>query len=147
MINVDPRALQNRGETITLLDGRTATLSFDLEALAQIEQDFGSLGGWQDTLNQLAEQQMNAQVARPLLFMLRAGLLHDRTMVDAKFDPQRLEEYFRSVMEAAKMAFPQAAQGNNGQPPAETATSDSLGPTSTTSQPSPSVATIEPSGV
>lgn len=142
-------ALLGRGKEITLLDGTKATVVFDLEALAQIEEDFGSLGGWQDALNNIAKEQMNAKMMRPLLQMLRAGLLHDPRFSDSQFgkpafDPQRLEEYFTAVMGAAEQAFPQGAQG--AEATTTTVTAPSLGPTSITSLPSSSDEATAPSG-
>jgi hypothetical protein len=135
---VDARALRAAGVPITLLDGREVRLIFDLDAIAQIEDDFGSLGGMQDALLRIEKEGANAQFFRPVLQMMRAALLHDPTARGAQFDTALVGDYYKAVMKATQIAFPKGPQASVPQVPTPTApiTTDSLGTPSTTQEPS-----------
>jgi hypothetical protein len=132
--NDDARRLRAEGVPITTLDGRKFRLIFDIEAIAAIEDAFGSLGAMQESLEQLSRDQHNAQLFSPLLKMMRAGLVHDPAARDARFDTALVAEYFAAVMKATELAFPK----DETTPPALTTipTDPSPGAMSITSQPS-----------
>jgi hypothetical protein len=142
---VEARALRAQGVPVTLLDGREVRLVFDLDAIAQIEDDFGSLGGMQDALERIEKQGASAQFFRPVLKMMRAALLHDESAADAMFDTALIGDYYRAVMKATQLAFPKGPRANAAQAPTpiEPITTDFPGTPSTTQAPSN---TVEPTG-
>lgn len=146
----EARALRAAGVPITLLDGREVRLIFDLDAMAQIEEDFGSLGGMQDTLIRIEKEGAHSAFFLPVLKMMRAALLHDPSARDARFDTALVGDYFKAVMSATRLAFPKDESATT--PTSATTvmttvdTSDFPGRLSTTPQPSSSEETTAPSG-
>lgn len=102
----EARQLRAQGVPITTLDGRQLTLIFDMEAIAEIEDHFGSLGGMQDALENIAAERQKAKFFQPILAMMRAGLSHDPNARDAIFDTALIGDYYIAVMKATDLAFP-----------------------------------------
>jgi hypothetical protein len=145
---IEARQLRAEGVPITTLDGRQLRLVFDMDALLEIEDAFGSLGGMQDALEAMARDQHNAKIIKPIVAMMRAALMHDPTARDARFDPALINEYLGAVMKATDLAFPKENLPGNGPTPTEAGTdiSDSRGMGSITSPPSGSGEPMAPSG-
>lgn len=140
----EARQLRAQGVPITLLDGREVRLIFDVEAIAEIEDNFGSLEGMQDKLNEIMKHGVKAQFFKPLLQMMRAALLHDPSASDAKFDSAVVGDYFNAVMKAVELHFPKDETPRKEPTQVEhlgrvtVPQTSSLTPTSTTSSPSSS---------
>lgn len=147
----EARQLRAQGIPITALDGRELRLIFDVDALAIIESDFGSLGGMQDALQQIAENGATAQFFTPVLKMMRAALAHDATAADARFDTALIGDYYVAVMKATDLAFPKAPTPTTTSASDETTHETNMpgypGPTSITSLPSGSGDPMTRSGV
>lgn len=143
---IEARQLRAEGVPITTLDGREHRLLFDIEAIAEIEDVFGSLGGMQDALEQIGQHPESAKFFKPLLHIMKAALRHDPSADNVRFDTAAVGDYYLAVMKAIDISFPKGAR-----PPADnpnpTDTNGSHGPTSTTSPPSGSVELVPSSGV
>jgi hypothetical protein len=133
--DVSARALRAAGVPITLLDGRQVRLLFDLDAIAECEERFGSIGGMQDALKRIKSEGVSTQFFRPVLQMMRAALSHDPTARNALFDTAAIAEYFEAVMKAFQLAFPKGDPASNSAPTQPTTTA-SLGTPSITPPPS-----------
>lgn len=143
----EARRLRAEGVPITTLDGQEFRLIFDVEAVAEIEDAFGSLGAMQDELQALSTDLRNAKVFKPLLTMMRAGLIHDPSARNVRFDSALVNEYFAAVMKATDLAFPKAPMSDPpGDTPPITDTGAFHGPTSITSLPSNSDEVMARSG-
>lgn len=103
---IDPATLRAAGVPITVLGGGEVRLIFDLDAIARIEEDFGSLGGMQDALEAIEKNGANSQFFGTVLKMLRAALLHDPSTSTVRFDTALVGDYFTAVMKATQLYFP-----------------------------------------
>lgn len=127
--------MRAEGIPITTLDGKEHRIIFDVQAVADIEDAFGSLGGMQDALEQIGQQPGSAKVFKPLLQILRAALRHDITAAGARFDTAAVADYYTAVMKAVDVSFPKGPRPG-GPNPQTTNTDDSPGGISITSAPS-----------
>lgn len=145
----DAQLLRAQGVPITTLDGREMRIIFDAEAIAILEDTFGSLGHVEEALSAIEEHADTgkAKMFRPLLSIIRAGLSHDPFAASARFDAFLIGEYFTAVMTAMDLSFPKGEMTLPKSPPQMTpVTSDSIGSPSTTSPPSDSAEPINSSG-
>lgn len=110
--------IAQRGKTITLMDGSTATVVYTFSSLMVVEDDFGSIVGALAEINGgMTGRTFNA-VAR----LAAAGLEHETTadgaalsdvdMIRGLLDPMRFDEYAKAIGEAIDTAFPAATEGS-----------------------------------
>lgn len=66
------------GITVTLADGREATIKFTFRSLAYLEDKFGSLGAVQALFERAKGNQGDVAIFEPLAIIVHAGLLYQR---------------------------------------------------------------------
>lgn len=126
--------VEARGVPITLADGRSVRLRFGAKALRYLEREYGSLKAFQEE----AKKGNEGRAVTAVLDAIIAGLLHESLgtvdEVENLLDERRLTtDYADAFNKAWDEAQPPEESG-----PADvdqtTATGESLGETSTTSQ-------------
>lgn len=144
---MEARRLKVIGVPIIAMDGREFRIIYDMDGIAQLEEDFGSLGAMQDTLNEMMRDQESAKFVKPMTKMIRAGLMHDETARGVMLDMEDFGHNMRQVLTAMRLYFPKGPKGSS-QPDqtTPTTTGSSPGIPSTTQQPSSSVAAMSSSG-
>lgn len=141
----EAQRLRGKRVPVTTEDGRIIELFYDLEALAEIEDEFGSLGGLQDVFGSQEEgQPMDRKFIRPLLKLIKIGLNWNPEYTGARFAMSDLQALFAAMNEAMAIAMPES---DNSEPDPKGSTSSSNGIASTTSAPSASAVATTSSGV
>ena len=102
-MTTEAQRLVASGIPLTLTDGRTVTLRYDMRALVEIEKAFGSLDKMQDALGE------GAPVLTSTVKVLAAGLTREGFTADSLvdlLDVSKLAEYAEKMQEALAEAFP-----------------------------------------
>jgi hypothetical protein len=135
----EARRLKATGIPVVAMDGTQYRIIYDMDAIGQLEEDFGSLGGMQDLLNEMFSDKENTKFVQPMTKMIRAGLMHDVNAQSAMFDMDDFASNMSQVITAMRLYFPKEVKGTKlptvVTPPT---TSDSPGISSITQQPSSS---------
>lgn len=92
------KSVKSKKKTITLLDGVERTIRFDLNAMAELEERYGSVD------NAFAE--LDKQSIKALRCILWAGLMHeDENLTEQKVGSLIDMEYLQETMQALTAAF------------------------------------------
>ena len=131
-----------QGAPLTLTDGRTVNVRYDMRALVLIEQHFGSTTAMAVELSDPTGKKFTA-----LIHALACGLTHEGLDYDALLDllhPSQVEEYDQAMEAAWDEAFPPAEEPD---PNLAGETQSSPGSDGIGTPPSTSVAAMASSGV
>lgn len=103
--------VKSKENKITLLDGVERTLKFDLNAMAELEDKYGSVDA--------AFEQLDKNSIKALRFILWAGLMHeDENLTERKVGSLIDINYMQSLMGSLNKAFEsdmpvESAQGDS----------------------------------
>lgn len=146
--HIDPTVLADKGVPIQLLD-RRATLCFGFRALMELEEQFGSIGGCLEVLDQGEQGKAFTGIAR----IMACGLAHEVTdgaslgkaeVLADHLDPGEIQAYAEAIGEAFTRSFPKQMAAADAAD--EDADPSSPGASGTTSPESASASTPTSSG-